>query len=108
MLNNLQSVSDYFVDHSKTTLYQVLYPTKQISDNELIKLIDLIKKNPDIEIFRIKGAFTNPDGQRLSINATKTHHEITPLIGGSKKDVLVIIGKNLIRDNVGELEKQLC
>jgi G3E family GTPase len=108
LLNNLQSLSDYFVDHSKTTSYQVFYPTKQIKKNDLIKLIKLLKENPDIEIARIKGIFTNKNGRRFSINFTQNYYEIAPIFNAPKNDVLIIIGKNIIRDNLKEIENQLC
>ncbi len=108
LLDNLSNLSNYFVDHSKATLYQVLYPTKLIAESDLIQMLHLTRQNPDVEIFRIKGVFTNENNKRFSVNATRNHQEIAPLSQGPQNDVLVIIGKNITRDRIQALEKRLC
>ncbi len=107
LLDNMGCFSGDGADHSKDILYQVIYPTVKIAAEELISEIKSSCARSGMEITRIKGVCTDPAGKRFSIQATKSNHAILPVTGGHD-DVLVMIGKNVTKENIRPLMLRLC
>ncbi len=108
LLDNIGTIENYFIDHSKDVLYQVIYPSKRISGPALTGAIAAARNDSSMDIARIKGTFTGPDGMKMFISGTRNNCEIKPAADDSADNVLILIGKNVTKDNVKDAIGGLC
>jgi len=104
---NLSQLMNEPVDHLKNIFYQVIYPKKRISEKEIEKLIRKLSSGKNFEIKRAKGVFTDQNGSKILLNATKNYFEFSK-VGKKIEDVIVFIGKNLTKENTKPIINALC
>lgn len=94
-------------DHGADVQYQVLYPTKAVTDDAVRTALHRSAKK-GAQVMRIKGYVTDPSGNKRLVHGTRQFltFENAPTIDA--QDVLVCIGPGVTKESIQPLIECVC